>query len=119
MIPAYSPQARGRMDRSYQSWQGRLPPELRKAGITTVEHANEFLRNRYNQEFIAKFRVKPAVPGTAFRKRGGRDLEQVFSIQTERAVDKDNTVAIKDCRWQIEKCRWRYSLADRTVTIHH
>jgi hypothetical protein len=33
-------------------------------------------------------------------------------------VDKDNTVAIKDCRWQIEKCRWRYSLADRTVTIH-
>ncbi|PYT16616.1 MAG: hypothetical protein DMG59_09980 [Acidobacteria bacterium] len=42
----------------------------------------------------------------------------MFSIQTERVVDKDNTVAIKDCRWQIEKCRWRYSLADRTVTIH-
>src|SRR5881396_2175764 len=118
MIPAYSPQARGRMERSYQTWQGRLPQELRKAGITTVEHANEFLRNRYIQEFNAKFRVKPAVPGTAFRKCGRRDLEQVFSIQTERVVDKDNTVAIKDCRWQIEKCRWRYSLADRTVTIH-
>ena len=106
------------MERSYQTWQGRLPQELRKAGITTVEHANEFLRNRYIQEFNAKFRVKPAVPGTAFRKCGRRDLEQVFSIQTERVVDKDNTVAIKDCRWQIEKCRWRYSLADRTVTIH-
>src|SRR5439155_2021162 len=63
MIPAYSPQARGRMERSYQTWQGRLPQELRKAGITTVEHANEFLRNRYIQEFNAKFRVKPAVPG--------------------------------------------------------
>src|SRR5947209_1355902 len=112
MIPAYSPQARGRMERRYQPWQGRLPQELRKAGITTVEHANEFLRNRYIQEFNAKFRVKPAVPGTAFRKCGRRDLEQVFSIQTERVVDKDNTVAIKDCRWQIEKCRWRYSLAD-------
>jgi len=34
----------------------------------------------------------------------------VFSVQTERVVSKDNTVAIKDRWWQIEKCRWRYSL---------
>ena len=39
MIPAYSPQARGRMERSYGTWQGRLPQELRLAGIGTVEEA--------------------------------------------------------------------------------
>src|SRR5213596_784372 len=72
MIPAYSPQARGRMERNFRTWQGRLPQELRLHGVETVEHANEFLRNRYIQEFNAKFRVKPAVPGTAFRKCGRR-----------------------------------------------
>lgn len=56
--------------------------------------------------------------GTAFRKSGRRDLEQVFSIQTERVVDKDNTVAIGKLWWQIEKCRWRTTLAGQTVSIH-
>src|SRR6202171_776892 len=51
MIPAYSPQARGRSERNFGTWQGRLPQELRLAGITTVEGANEFLRERYIAEF--------------------------------------------------------------------
>ena len=118
MIPAYSPQARGRMERSYGTWQGRLPQELRLAGVTTVEAANGFLKDRYVQEFNAQFTVKAAQPGTAFRKCARRDLDLVFSIQTERVVEKDNTVAIKDRRWQIDKCRWRYSLAGQTVMIH-
>ena len=56
--------------------------------------------------------------GTAFRRCGRKDLDWIFSIQTERVVSKDNTVAIADRWWQIEKCRWRYSLAGTTVTIH-
>jgi hypothetical protein len=118
MIAAYSPQARGRMERNYGTWQGRLPQELRSAGITTVEAANQFLRKHYIQEFNAKFAVKAALTGTAFRKCGRRDLDRVFSIRTERVVSKDNTVAIADRWWQIEKCRWRHSLAGQTVTIH-
>jgi hypothetical protein len=118
MMPAYSPQARGRMERSYGTWQGRLPQELRLAGITTVEAANAFLRDRYIEEFNAQFTVKASQPGTAFRKCARRDLDWVFSIQTERVVENDNTVAIKTRRWQIDKCRWRYSLAGQTVTIH-
>ena len=47
MIPAYSPQARGRGERNFGTWQGRLPQELRLAGIGTVEGANEFLNTRY------------------------------------------------------------------------
>jgi transposase len=118
MIPAYSPQARGRMERNYGTWQGRLPQELRVAGIKSVEVANRFLRERYIAEFNRKFTVKAAVPGTAFRKCGRRDLDLVFSIQTERVVSQDNTVAIGDRWWQIEKCKWKTTLAGQTVTIH-
>jgi transposase len=118
MIAAYSPQARGRMERSYGTWQGRLPQELRLAGITTVEAANQFLRAHYIQEFNRKFTVKAAQPGSAFRKTARRDLDGVFSIQTDRVVSKDNTVAIAERWWQIDKCRWRHSLAGQTVTIH-
>lgn len=118
MIAAYSPQARGRSERNFGTWQGRLPQELRLAGITTLEGANRFLRERYIAQFNEQFTVSAAEKGTAFRKCGRPDLEFVFSIQTERVVDKDNTVAIGDQWWQIDACRWRHSLAGQTVTIH-
>ena len=118
MIPAYSPQARGRGERSFGTWQGRLPQELRLAGITSLDEANRFLRARYIAEFNRKFTVKPAERGTAFRGCARKDLDWVFSVQTERVVSKDNTVAIRDRWWQLEKCRWRWSLEGTTVTVH-
>lgn len=118
MIAAYSPQARGRSERNFGTWQGRLPQELRLAGITTLEGANRFLRESYIERFNEQFTVLAAEKGTAFRKCGRLDLEYVFSIQTERVVGKDNTVAIRDQWWQIDVCRWRHSLAGQTVTIH-
>ncbi len=51
MIPSYSPQARGRSERSFSTWQGRLPQELRLRGIRTLEEANKFLREHYIAEF--------------------------------------------------------------------
>jgi transposase len=112
MIPAYSPPARGRMERSYGTWQGRLPQELRLARITSLEAANQFLRQHYIAEFNSRFAVQPAQPGTAFRKCARRDLDWVFSIQTERVVAKDNTVAIRDQWWQLDKTRWRQRSLD-------
>src|SRR5436189_3838212 len=96
MIPAYSPQARGRSERNFGTWQGRLPQELRLAGITTLEGANAFLRERYIGEFNTRFSVPAAEKGTAFRRTGRTDLNWIFSVQTERVGDKDNTVAIGD-----------------------
>lgn len=119
MIGAYSPEARGRSERNFGTWQGRLPQELRLAKITTLEEANRFLRQRYIGEFNRKFTVPAQENGTAFRKCARRDLDWVFSIQTERVVDQDNTVAIREQWWQLEKCRWRHSLAGQTVSIHH
>jgi len=118
MIAAYSPQARGRSERSFGTWQGRLPQELRLAKITTVEAANAFLRQRYMGEFNGKFSVPAAEKGTAFRRTGRSDLNWIFSVQTERVVDNDNTVAIKERSWQIDKTQFRSTLAGSTVTIH-
>jgi len=117
-IAAYSPQARGRSERSFGTWQGRLPQELRLAGISTVEQANAFLNERYITEFNDKFTVPAKEKGTAFRRTSRTDLNWVFTVQTERVVAKDNTVAIGDQSWQLEKVRFRNSLAGSTVTIH-
>ena len=118
MIPAYSPQARGRSERSFGTWQGRLPQELRLAGIGTLEEANQFLRERYIREFNEKFTEPAKQKGTAFRKTGRADLEWIFSVQHERVVAKDNTVAIGSQVWQISKTTFKNSLAGCTVAIH-
>jgi hypothetical protein len=118
MIAAYSPQARGRSERSFGTWQGRLPQELRLAGITSAAGANAFLREKYIGEFNAQFSVPAAEKDTAFRRTSRSDLNWIFTVQTERVVEKDNTVAIKDRWWQIDKTRFRNSLAGNTVTIH-
>jgi transposase len=118
MIAAYSPQARGRSERSFGTWQGRLPQELRLAGISSIEEANTFLREQYIATFNAQFTVAAAERGTAFRKTGRSDLNWIFTVQTERVVDKDNTVAIGSRFWQIDKTRFCNTLARSTVTIH-
>ena len=117
MIPAYSPQARGRCERGFGTWQNRLPQELRLAGITTIEGANEFLRAHYISEFNGMFSKPAAEKANAFRKCTRKDLEQVFSIQTERTVAHDNTVAIRDRHWQLDRTPFRRTLAGCTVTI--
>jgi hypothetical protein len=118
MIAAYSPQARGRSERSFGTWQGRLPQELRLAGISTVEGANAFLRERYTGEFNSRFQVPAAEKGTAFRRTSRTDLNWIFTVQTERVVAKDNTVSMGNRLWQIDKTRFRNTLAGTTVTIH-
>ena len=118
MLAAYSPPARGRMERSDGTWPGRLPQELRLAGLTSLEEANRFLREHYIGEFNAKGTTPAAEKGSAFRSCRRRDWDWVFSIQTERVVSKDHTGAMGDRWWPIEKCRWRHSLAGQTVTIH-
>ena len=58
----------------FGTWQGRLPQELRLAGITGPEAANCFLRETYIAQFNAKFTVKAAERGTAFRRCNRADL---------------------------------------------
>src|ERR1700687_6040807 len=118
MIPAYSPQARGRSERSFGTWQGRLPQELRLAGCGTLEPANKFLRERYVAEFNRRFQVAAAQRGNAFVPCRNRDLELVFLVQSERAVNRDNTVSFQNHSLQLERVGWRATLAGCQVTVH-
>src|ERR1700745_1482878 len=118
MIPAYSPQARGRSERSFGTWQGRLPQELRLHKIGSLKPANIFLREHYIAEFNRRFQVAAAQRGNAFLACRRRDLDLVFSLQFERAVNRDNTVSFQNLSLQIEAVRWRATLAGCQVTVH-
>jgi transposase len=110
MIPAYSPQARGRSERSFSTWQGRLPQELRLRGITTLEAANAFLREQYIAEFNRRFQVPAGQRGCAFVPRTSKDLDLIFSLQFERTVNGDNTVSFQTLACRSSRCagarRW-------------
>ena len=118
MIPAYSPQARGRSERNFGTWQGRLPQELRLRGIQTVDEANRFLREHYIAEFNRRFQVAPAQRGNAFVACRRKDLNLVFALQYERTVNRDNTVSFQNLNLQIERVRWRATLVGCNVTVH-
>ena len=118
MIPAYSPQARGRSERGFGTWQGRLPQELRLRQLTTVTDANQFLRDYYLRGFNARFMVKASERGTAFVTARRKDLNLVFSLHHERVVARDNTVSFANRIWQLERTKFRSSLAGCRVTVH-
>jgi hypothetical protein len=118
MIPAYSPQARGRSERNFGTWQGRLPQELRLRAIRSLEAANRFLREHYIDEFNRRFQVPATQRGSAFVRRSSRDLDLIFALQFERTVNRDNTVSLQNLRLQIEPVRWRATLAGCSVTVH-
>ena len=118
MIPAYSPQARGRSERSFGTWQGRLPQELRLQGITTLEAANGFLREHYIAAFNERFQVTPAQRGNAFLPCPRKNLDLIFALQFERTVNRDNTVSFQNLQLQIERVQWRGTLAGCNVMVH-
>jgi len=118
LIPAYSPQARGRSERGFGTWQGRLPQELRLRGLTTIDGANQFLRAHYISEFNQRFMVKAAERGTAFVPLKRKDLDLVFSLQHERVVARDNTVSFAQRSWQLERTKLRGTLAGCRVVVH-
>jgi len=75
------------------------------------------LRERYIHEFNCKFAKPAGERGTAFRKCGRKDLDWVFSIQIERTVAHDNTVVLQNQYLQLDKTRFRNTLAGCTVTV--
>jgi transposase len=118
MIPSYSPQARGRSERNFSTWQGRLPQELRLHGIRTLEGANTFLSEHYIAEFNRRFTVPAAQRGTAFISCRHRNLEMIFTQRFERIVYPDNTVRFENLVMQLERAHWRNTLAGCKAIIH-
>ena len=116
-IVAYSPQARGRSERLFGTWQGRLPQEFRLAGIRTLEQANGFLQQHWIAFHNRRFGVKAAETGSAFVPTVGADLERIFCWQYERVVGKDKTVSFARLQLQIQRQKFRWSLAGCRVQV--
>jgi hypothetical protein len=117
-IFANTPQARGRSERAFGTLQGRLPQELRLAGIKTYEDANVFLDKEYIQSFNRRFTVKPALPEAAFVPLAGIDLNLLLSVQHERTVKNDNTVQFRGTMLQLPSTQSRYHYARCPVLVH-
>ena len=129
LIPANSPEARGRCERMFGTWQGRLPQEFRLRGITSVQAANAFLPKWIATEHHRRFTVKPQQSGTAFVPYFGSELDKIWSHQQERIVDNDNTVSYDNLSLQVAQQKFRFSLArcrvlvcrhlDQSISLHY
>ena len=118
MIPAYSPEARGRSERMFRTHQGRLPKELEAAGITDMIAANEYLKQVYIPAFNEEFMQPAMEEGSAFVPYVGRDLSDILCEQHERVVGNDNCVSFEGMRLQIPKDRARVHYVKVKVRVH-
>ena len=117
-IFARSPQARGRSERAFGTIQGRLPQELRLAGIKDYERGNTYLKKIFVPKFNRLFTVKPAQSESAFVPLVGIDLKLLLSVQDQRIVRNDNTVTHKNVILQIPETRQRSHYVRCPVTVH-
>jgi len=117
LIPAYSPEARGRSERMFGTLQKRLPQELRLHGITTMAAANRFLKENYLPRHNARFAVPSEGEGSAFVPFAGA-LEDILCVQEERQVGNDNTVRYKRLVLQIPEHAHRRHFVKATVRVH-
>ena len=118
LIPAYSPEARGRSERMFRTLQDRLPKELHLAGITEMAAANRYLIEQFLPTFTPRFTVQAEEPGTAFVPWIGAGLTDLLCVQEERVVAMDNTVHDQGQRLQIPQDPHRFHYVKVTVRVH-
>lgn len=117
-IPAYSPQARGRSERTFGTLQDRLPKELALAGIKTVDDANRYIRDVYLPEHNARFARPAELPESAFVRIGDvRTLIECLCVEVERVVGRDNTVAFEGLKLQLPESPLRAHFVRANVRV--
>lgn len=108
-IQAHSPQAKGRVERLWQTFQDRLVTELRLARAKNIEEANSVL-GTFLPKFNAQFGVPAREPGLAYRSLPpGTDLDAMLCFKYRRTVDGDNTVHFAGKTWQLQPTAQRAS----------
>jgi len=103
IIEAYSPQAKGRVERSNGTYQDRLVKELRLLGIDSIERANQLLHRSFVDELNTKFAVEPSEESDYHRNARGYDLSAILCIQEDRSLASDWIVRFDNCYYQIQR----------------
>ena len=116
LILAHSPQAKGRIERLWNTFQDRLVSELRLAKAKTVQQATVVL-DRYLPVHNRKF-SKPAKAESAWRKVSSLQIERALCFKQQRTVAKDNTVTFEGTVLQIPKTSPFRSHANKRIDVH-
>lgn len=118
LILARSPQAKGRVERLFETLQDRLIKELALAGAKTIDDGNQFLGS-WLPAFNRRFMVQPVNRTSAYRPVPNHlRLNLIFSIQEDRTVRSDNTISFRGIEYLLHKTARRISFAKTTVTVH-
>ena len=117
LIPAGSPQAKGRIERLWGTFQDRLVSELRLAGVKTKERAQAVLE-KFLPQYNRRFSKPPAKALPLWQKVEARRLEQSLCFKYQRTVAKDNTVQFSGALFQIPKPTPQRSYANKKVHVH-
>lgn len=118
MIPAYSPQARGRSERMFKTHQDRLVKELAMAGITDMAKANKYIKEIYMPNFNNEF-AKPAPENkSVFVPWAGEDIKDILCEQHKRTVNNSNCISFKNLTLQIPKDQYRCHYVKTRVRIN-
>jgi hypothetical protein len=118
MIAAYSPEARGRSERAFETHQDRLVKELALHGITGMDAANHYLARVYLPAFNAEFMQPASEEGSAFIPWRGENLDDILCEQDERTVSADNCVSFEGLKLQIPANRYRCHYVRVKVQVH-
>lgn len=118
MIPAYSPEARGRSERAFRTHQERLVKELAVDGITDMKKANAYIRNIYLPAFNDEFSVPPEEAASMFVSWAGTTVEDILCEHYERTVGNDNCVRFDGLALQIPQDQYRYHYVRVKVRVH-
>jgi hypothetical protein len=93
-ITAYSPQAKGRVERAFGTLQDRLIAEMSIEGIKNIETANQWLKDVFMARYNNRFAITPKGKETAFRAISPKDIKQIVSFAYEAVVGNNNAIRL-------------------------
>lgn len=116
-VAAHSPQAKGRVERSFKTAQDRLIKGMRLANVSTIDEANRYLRTKFLPLWNRRFTVAPVSEADAHRPVRGYDLKTILSVQTQRTVANDYTIRHRGALYQILSPEIRAGLRRSKVRV--
>jgi len=118
MIPAYSPEARGRSERAFGTHQDRLVKELAFFGITEMADANRYLRETYLPAFNAEFKETATQQGSCFVPLLTGQIDDILCEHYERTVARNNCISFEGITLQIPQDQHRCNYINVKVRVH-